>query len=451
MSAKFRDKRIFVPRFADAANNNAQARNAQSIMARWQSEGYRLSTICAGEPEGRILANPRVDIRRLPDNRYWPAAFFLAYFGSYDCIFYPGTHHYTDWLALKARALLGRRVPVIATMEALVVVQGDVQAERSISELAGHQVYAYHVPSPQARRYEDILTMADHIVAISPLLAKVAASRYGAEKVSMLPLGVDTELFSNTTPSLRERPRVVGVGQVRAHKRPEMFLSLARHFPQADFVWFGEGDMLAEVRRQIERHDCQNVVFPGAVSARALAGELAASDVFVLPSLSEGVPKVTQEAAASGLAQIIFGFYQAPTVIEGCNGYVVWSDQELIARLGQLLENRQLIAEMGKAGAQMAQSWSWDVVAVRWERQIIEVMERIAARTGRHDHIAPAAPTTAKSASKNAQGGACALDQLSPAPQRDGAQSWSWDAIAPRWEQQIIDIMEKRSVRSTAN
>ena len=87
------------------------------------------------------------------------------------------------------------------------------------------------------------------------------------------------------------------------------------------------------------------------------------------------MPKVTQEAAAAGLAQIIFGFYEAPTVVDGKNGFVVWTDDEMYSRLGQLLESPGLVEQMGRAGVKMAGEWTWDLIAPRWEGRIIDVLE----------------------------------------------------------------------------
>jgi len=187
----------------------------------------------------------------------------------------------------------------------------------------------------------------------------------------MLPLGVDTRLFARTSFGGNARPRIVGAGTVYERKRPEVFVALAAKFPQADFVWFGDGllrqSMLAEVRRA----GSSNLQFPGAEPPERLAEVFAAADIFVLPSLAEGVPKVSQEAAAAGLAQIIFGHYESPSVVDGVNGYVVWSDEALFDRLDQLLHDPDLVERMGREGQAMAQDWSWDTLAPQWEERII--------------------------------------------------------------------------------
>lgn len=365
-------RRILVARLADAAELNAQCKNAQQILRHWRSADYRPSILAFSAPDPGVAANPNVDIVRLPYNRLWRAALFATYMRGFDGIFYPGIHHRADWLALRARKATGRRVPVIATIESLAGKTNDDSVERWFAGVAGHQVYCGNIPAGQFARHEEICELADHIVAISPFLARLATARYG-KKVSMLPLGVDTKLFQRKSFERHGRPRVVGVGTVYARKRPELFLNLAAKFQRADFVWFGDGDLRQHILEEIARQGLSNLQFPGAIRPERLASELAASDMIVVPSFAEGVPKVTQEAAAAGLAQIIFGFYEAPTVVDGGNGFVVWSDEQLFDRLAQLLADPDLTGRMGRAGQRMAQGWSWEVIAPQWEERIIEV------------------------------------------------------------------------------
>lgn len=371
-------RKILVGRSLDAANLNAQAKNAQYILRHWQSTAYRPSGVVFSTPDQGVAENPNIDLVRLRSDRFWRAAWFATYLRKWDAIFYPGLHHRADWLGLKARSIIGRQIPVISTLEGLIGETGNDDRERRFAEVAGHPVYCQKIPGNQVRRIEAVYKMARHIIAISPFLARLGVERYGA-KVSMLPLGVDTLLFKRTSHMRRRRPRVIGVGNVRSHKRPDLFVDFAKQYPQADFVWFGEGNLRGPLCEEINRSGLLNLKFPGAVPTVRLAHEFSSSDIFILPSLGEGVPKVTQEAAATGLAQIVFGFYETPSVINGRNGLVVWSDEEMAIALGKLIDNPDLVEEMGRQGAAMAASWSWDHVAPQWERRIIDVLENRVA------------------------------------------------------------------------
>lgn len=375
-------KRILVARTADTANLNAQAKNTQAILRYWTSTQYRPCVLADGEPDPAVAGNANVELLHLRHGRVWRADLFLKYMWSFDAIFYPGIHHRVDWLALRTRALLNRQIPVVSTIEGLIGSLDGNDDARTIAECAGHEIHCQKVESGQFRRVQAILNMADHIVAISPFLGRVANRLYG-DKVSVLPLGVDVSLFRRTEWSRRPRLRVVSAGTFQGRKRPEMFVAVARRFPEADFVWFGAGPEPEQAAVLAQARDVPNLAFPGAVPPERLAREFAASDIFVMPSLSEGVPKSSQEAAASGLAQIIFGYYEAPSVVEGKNGFVVWSDEEFVGRLRQLLGDPDLVERMGRAGSDMATAWSWTKVAPQWERRIIEAVEGRLAGPGK--------------------------------------------------------------------
>jgi glycosyltransferase involved in cell wall biosynthesis len=202
--------------------------------------------------------------------------------------------------------------------------------------------------------------------------------------VTTLSLGVDLSQFRRWNWGRQQRIRVVSAGNVAAHKRPELFLRCAELFPEADFIWFGEGAMRGSLQASVRGSGLTNVDFPGALAPESLAREFAQANIFVMPSLAEGVPKVTQEAAASGLAQVICGFYEAPTVVDGRNGFVVWSDDQFILKLRELIQNPDLVERMGQAGSVMAADWSWETVAPQWESRIIDVLENQANTSGQH-------------------------------------------------------------------
>ena len=386
-------KRILFARSADACNINAQAKNAQSILSRWRSSECRPAIFSFYSPHESVAANPNVDIIRIAPNRLWRAAVFAAYLRRFDAVICPGIHHFADWAALKFRAWLGRPLAIIETNEGLLGVEGDPASDQKYTTIAGHPAISQKVPRAVWQREDELHRMARHIIAISPYLARQTIAEYPAVRVSTLPLGVELGVFGRTRWQRRSRPRVVCAANVRVHKRPHFFLELARCFPGADFIWFGEGDLRSRLNGEAAKAGLGNLFFPGSLSLHDLAREFAASDIMVLPSHSEGVPKVTQEAAACGLAQIVFGFYEPPSVIDGVNGHVVWSDQEMTERLGALLDDPGRIAQFGRAGMRMAEAWSWDIIAPQWERLIVAAVGSLPTIPGK-SHKAPPACTS---------------------------------------------------------
>jgi glycosyltransferase involved in cell wall biosynthesis len=309
-----------------------------------------------------------VELVSMSSSRFWTYRLALAYQRDCNAIFYPGPH-WADELGIKLRQLFRRRIPIIATMEGVIADPGSLG---QLAAKAGHPVFSQPGTDSAIPRLRWLYKTCDHIIAISPFLVRAAKVLYG-DKVSCLPLGLETGIFHDRDRNEPARARVVGCGTVKSSKNPEMFLRLAQHYQNADFVWFGDGPKRQALILESVRQGLSNLHFPGALTPEALAEEFRHSSFFVLPSHAEGVPKVTQEAAACGLAVVLFGFYESPSVVHKENGLVAWSDEELMDSVGTLLDDPETRRRMGQRGADMAKSWSWDSIAPQWENLVIRL------------------------------------------------------------------------------
>ncbi len=299
---------IFVPRWMNRTDSYAQNANAKALVSRFTNPQVRWTAICSEEPVQSVLKNG-IDVLRLSRSRWWKYELLLAYQRSFDVIFYPGVM-WPDEFGMKARRALGRHTPIIATIEGIIA---DAQAVAQLSDVVGHRVFSQPGVEHAIPRIRWMFETADHVIAISPFLAKVAKFLYG-EKISYLPLGIDATTFHSSGRKEPARCRVVSCGTVKNSKNPQLFLQLAARHKDADFVWFGDGQMRLLLLAEGRRMGLDNLAFPGALRPEMLAQEFRNSSIFVLPSHAEGVPKVTQEAAACGLPVVLNGFFEAPTV-----------------------------------------------------------------------------------------------------------------------------------------
>lgn len=131
-------------------------------------------------------------------------------------------------------------------------------------------------------------------------------------------------------------------------------------YPDVQFYMLGDvdqqnpGSLTEQHLSQLIEDDIIN--YPGHVED--VPSWIAKSSVFVLPSYREGLPRSTQEAMAIGRAVIssdVPGCRE--TVVQGVNGYLVerWSDKALAEKMLEMIENPQLIREMGLASYRLAQ------------------------------------------------------------------------------------------------
>ena len=361
--------RIFVPRWMDHTNTNAQNSNAKAMLSRFSDPRARWIAIRGEDAAEQIQNNPAVETHFISTSRLWPYQLALKYQLQFDAIFYPGPS-WADKAGFVSRRITRRDVPVIATLEGIIASSDDLPR---LSKLVGHPVFAQPGADAAVPRIRWMYETSTHIIAISPFLARIAKALYG-DRVSCLPLGIENRIFHDRGHREPERCRVIGCGTVKSSKKPQFFLRLASRYPQAEFVWFGDGPIRQALIVEAKNAGINNLGFPGPLSPEALAQEFRGSSFFVSPSQAEGVPKVTQEAAACRLPIVLYGFYEAPTVIHRENGLVAWSEQELLEHVGVLIEDHETRLAMGRRGAEMARDWSWDNIAHRWEDLLIRLV-----------------------------------------------------------------------------
>lgn len=130
-------------------------------------------------------------------------------------------------------------------------------------------------------------------------------------------------------------------------------------YPQTTFTVLGSIDTAnMGALKQSELDDLINtevINYPGYVLN--VKDWIANSDVFVLPSYREGVPRSTQEAMAIGRAIITTDVPGCrETVIDGINGFLVskWNPNELAEKMIYLIENPKKISIMGDESHKMA-------------------------------------------------------------------------------------------------
>lgn len=121
--------------------------------------------------------------------------------------------------------------------------------------------------------------------------------------------GVDIKRFSaKTGTSGTEDHKIVTVGRMTQGKNPffalEIIEQLSKIRQDFEYLWVGNGDLMDAVRTKIEEKGLQEHVKLLGVRSDVDA-VLADCDVFLLPSLFEGLPVSLVEAQAAGLPCLI--------------------------------------------------------------------------------------------------------------------------------------------------
>lgn len=82
---------------------------------------------------------------------------------------------------------------------------------------------------------------------------------------------------------------------------PDVFYEIQRRIPEVNFVFVGDGELEASLRFKLNELDIKNVIFLGRFLPQEIPHILNCLDLLLLPSLNEGLPRVTLEAQACGV------------------------------------------------------------------------------------------------------------------------------------------------------
>ena len=204
----------------------------------------------------------------------------------------------------------------------------------------------------------EALTRADGVVAVSQDLA-VKVRALGAQKVHVVMNGVDTGLFCPGSMVEARRalgmdatlPTVVFVGNLFPVKGVDVLVkacaALRRRMAFACYV-VGAGFLRKKLEREIKALGLAGCVkLVGAKAHRELPAWFRAADVAVLPSRSEGVPNVLQEAAACGTRFVASQVGGVPEVAGLGEGRLV--EAENVEELAAALEASLKLPRGGRA------------------------------------------------------------------------------------------------------
>lgn len=254
-------------------------------------------------------------------------------------------------------------------------------------------------------RLNRLLTrLTDAFIAVAAPHGKflVDFERFPAEKVRVIPNGVDTNRFAPATHSNSVRnelgvpastPLVGILAALRPEKNHELFLAVAdrvrKEVPEARFVIIGEGPERATIERIAAERGLLTPDDPDGSAVRLLGNRsdvpqlLAALDVLTLTSHNEANPVSILEAMSCGVPVVATDVGSVKeSVSEGQTGCLAPAgDEALLAqRVTELLLDPLRAKALGEAGRRrVVERASLEVMVEGYEELIAEIY---AAKTG---------------------------------------------------------------------
>jgi len=236
-----------------------------------------------------------------------------------------------------------------------------------------------------------VLKNADAVIALTEDMKKEMQKTCDKD-IYVIPNGVDFEKFWNLSKKdirrklgiTNEQRIVISVGSLRPVKGIKYLIQamsvLRQKNTKANLMLVGDGEERQNLEELVEELNLGDyITFAGEVPNEKIPEYMVASDVFALPSLSEGFGIVNLEAMASGLPAVVSNVSGLPEIIkDGENGFLVEprNPLEIAKKIQLLLEDNKLRERISRNNKEKAKSYNWESVVEKLEKVYQAVKRR---------------------------------------------------------------------------
>ncbi|MCX6731769.1 MAG: glycosyltransferase family 4 protein [Candidatus Parcubacteria bacterium] len=223
--------------------------------------------------------------------------------------------------------------------------------------------------------FRAIFTKADYIQAISNYLADWA-KEMGAKNVEVVPNGVNVEKFKSQISNLKSNDDKILITVSRLVKKNAVgdIIEALKFLPENIKLWIiGNGPKEKNLKSQISNLKINDrVKFFGEVSQNDLPKYLSQADIFVRPSLSEGLGTAFLEAMAVGLPVIATRVGGIPDFLKDNETGLfceINNPKSIAEKVKILLENEGLRNKIiTNAKKMVIENYDWDLIAGKMKK-----------------------------------------------------------------------------------
>jgi glycosyltransferase involved in cell wall biosynthesis len=203
-----------------------------------------------------------------------------------------------------------------------------------------------------------------------------------AERISVIPNGIDVEFFTPLAGSRAERPTLAFLGRLKKYKRVDLVLDamqrLVTRGVDLQFLIAGEGDQAGPLSARVARLGLEErVTMLGFLAESEKRDLLRRAWVHVLTSPKEGWGISNLEAGACGTPSVVSdspGLRES--VIDGRTGLLVpHGDVDALAdAIARMVSDDSLRERMGAEARRYAESLSWDTTTDAMEEYLVRLV-----------------------------------------------------------------------------
>jgi len=205
-------------------------------------------------------------------------------------------------------------------------------------------------------------------------------------EILVVPNGINLSIYRNILKSdVKEnnKKNIIFVGRLLPIKGLDYLMNAMKIIQNKNKNVFltlvGDGYYRKSLEKMIKKLEIEKAVtFTGKIPNTEIPKYLSNSDVFVLPSLSEGFPNVVLEAMAAGLPIVASNIGGLSELIKNNeNGYLVETKnpEQLADGLLKILQNPEIKTKMSQNNLKKAKNYSWESVVFDLEKIYLDTIK----------------------------------------------------------------------------
>ncbi len=243
-------------------------------------------------------------------------------------------------------------------------------------------------PNPTVYGIErDGMTHADHIITVSNLTRQTVIDHYGVDPAkvttvhnAVVPLSQD--LLDIEMPRATKEKVVTFLGRITMQKGPEYFVEAAakvlRNCSNVRFVMAGSGDMMDKmIQLAAERGIADRFHFPGFQKGRQVYEMLKASDVYMMPSVSEPFGISPLEAMQMGVPSIISKQSGCAEILDNVIKTDYWDIDAMADAIHAIITYQALYKQLREDGLAEVAQITWDKAG----QKVINIYNKVLGRS----------------------------------------------------------------------
>ncbi|MBD5214677.1 MAG: glycosyltransferase [Bacteroidales bacterium] len=232
----------------------------------------------------------------------------------------------------------------------------------------------------------DGMIHADHIITVSELTRRTVIEKYGIDPAkvttvhnAVVPLS--EELLACRAPKPKEKV-VTFLGRITMQKGPEYFVEAAakvlKNNHNVRFVMAGSGDMMDKmINLAAERGIADRFHFPGFQKGKQVYEMLSASDVYIMPSVSEPFGISPLEAMQMGVPSIISKQSGCAEILNNVIKTDYWDIDAMADAINALVTYPAFHQQLKEDGLREVAQITWDKAG----RKVINIYNKVLGRS----------------------------------------------------------------------